>query len=163
MSTSSFRTLVLVVLAAMVIVTVPRSVAGADSLIPLKVEVGVGDEEGPKEVSKTIQLFLLLTVLSLAPAILVMVTSFTRIVVVLGFVKRALSTTEVPPQQVVAGLAQHHRQLGPPGFLHVQPCIGLVPMCVVLHRQGERSHRILSRLTSQLRGSPRTQNTQRNA
>jgi flagellar biosynthetic protein FliP len=52
-----------------------------------------------------LQLLALLTVLTLAPAILIMMTSFTRIVVVLGFVRRALSTQEVPPTQVLIGLA----------------------------------------------------------
>ncbi|WP_404980572.1 flagellar type III secretion system pore protein FliP [Carboxydichorda subterranea] len=53
----------------------------------------------------TLQILVLLTVLSLAPAILVMVTSFTRIVIVLSFVRNALSTPQVPPNQVLVGLA----------------------------------------------------------
>ena len=52
-----------------------------------------------------VQLFLLITVLSLAPAILVLMTSFTRIVVVLSFVRNALGTQQLPPTQVVIGLA----------------------------------------------------------
>ena len=46
-----------------------------------------------------------MTVLTMAPAILIMLTSFTRIAVVLGFIRRALSTQEVPPTQVLIGLA----------------------------------------------------------
>jgi flagellar biosynthetic protein FliP len=57
------------------------------------------------QISTGIQLLLMLTVLSLAPAILVMITSFVRIVIVLGFVRRAMSTPEVPPNQVLLGLA----------------------------------------------------------
>jgi len=53
----------------------------------------------------TVELFLLLTVLSLAPAILVMMTSFTRIVVVLSFLRQALGTAQVPPNQVLIGLS----------------------------------------------------------
>ncbi|MFK3961001.1 flagellar type III secretion system pore protein FliP [Pseudalkalibacillus hwajinpoensis] len=58
-----------------------------------------------EDVSITIQLVLLLTVLSLAPAILVLMTCFTRIVVVLSFVRSALATQSMPPNQVLIGLA----------------------------------------------------------
>lgn len=57
------------------------------------------------QVATGLQILALLTVLSLAPAILIMLTSFTRIIIVLGFVRRALSTQEVPPTQVLIGLA----------------------------------------------------------
>ena len=53
----------------------------------------------------TLEIAFLVIVLSLAPAILVMVTSFTRIVIVLSFVRRALNTQELPPNQVITGLA----------------------------------------------------------
>lgn len=55
--------------------------------------------------SATLQLLVLLTVLTLAPAILVMVTCFTRIVVVLALLRQALATPQLPPNQVVIGLA----------------------------------------------------------
>jgi len=55
--------------------------------------------------SSTISIILLLTVLSLAPAILVLMTSFTRIVIVLGFVRTSLATQQMPPNQVLIGLA----------------------------------------------------------
>ncbi|MBN8208693.1 flagellar type III secretion system pore protein FliP [Bacillus sp. NTK071] len=58
-----------------------------------------------EDVSVTVQLVLLLTVLSLAPAILVLMTCFTRIVVVLSFVRSALATQSMPPNQVLVGLA----------------------------------------------------------
>jgi flagellar biosynthetic protein FliP len=51
------------------------------------------------------QIFLLMTVLSLAPAILIMVTSFTRIVIVLSLMRRALGTMQMPPNQIMIGLA----------------------------------------------------------
>src|SRR5690606_4955970 len=53
----------------------------------------------------TLQIMALLTVLTLAPAILVMLTSFTRIVVVLSFVRSALALQQMPPNQVIIGLA----------------------------------------------------------
>ncbi len=51
------------------------------------------------------QIFLLMTVLSLAPAILIMLTSFTRVVIVLSLLRRALGTMQMPPNQVLIGLA----------------------------------------------------------
>jgi flagellar biosynthetic protein FliP len=63
------------------------------------------DAKDPQHVSTTIEIVFLLTVLSLAPALLVMVTSFTRIVIVLSFVRRAIGTQELPPNQVITGLA----------------------------------------------------------
>ena len=59
----------------------------------------------PQQVSSTIQVILLLTVLSLAPAILVMMTCFTRIIIVLGLLRQALATQQLPPNQVLFGLA----------------------------------------------------------
>ena len=55
--------------------------------------------------SSAVQIFLLLTVLSLAPAILVLMTSFTRVVVILSFVRNALGTHQLPPTQVIIGLS----------------------------------------------------------
>ncbi|HEX6923690.1 MAG TPA: flagellar type III secretion system pore protein FliP [Bacillales bacterium] len=59
----------------------------------------------PADVATTVQLFLLLTVLTLAPAILVLMTSFTRIVIILSFVRTALATRQMPPNQVLIGLS----------------------------------------------------------
>jgi flagellar biosynthetic protein FliP len=55
--------------------------------------------------SSTISIILMLTVLSIAPAILVLMTSFTRIVIVLSFVRTSLATQQMPPNQVLIGLA----------------------------------------------------------
>ncbi|CUS31601.1 flagellar type III secretion system pore protein FliP [Candidatus Nitrospira nitrificans] len=61
--------------------------------------------DGPKQTAVTIQILILLTVLSLAPALFIMVTSFTRIVIVLAFLRQALGTQSVPPNQVLLSLA----------------------------------------------------------
>ena len=61
--------------------------------------------EDPADVSTTLQLLLLLTVLSIAPGILVLMTSFTRIIIVLSFVRTGLGTQSMPPNQVLVGLA----------------------------------------------------------
>lgn len=61
--------------------------------------------QDPRNVSAAIQLLLLVTVLSLAPAFLVMVTSFTRIIVVLSLVRNAIGIPQLPPNQVLIGMA----------------------------------------------------------
>ena len=68
------------------------------------VSIDLGDGSQPASVS-ALSLVLLITVLSLAPAILVLMTSFTRIVIVLGFVRTSLGTQQTPPNQVLIGLA----------------------------------------------------------
>lgn len=60
---------------------------------------------GPQESLQTVQILLMLTVLSVAPAILVLTTAFTRIVVVLGFLRTAIGTQQLPPNQILVGLA----------------------------------------------------------
>ncbi len=69
--------------------------------------LGDGPQEwtSPQGLSSTLQVMLLLTVLSLAPAILLMTTSFVRIIVVLGLLRQALGTQQLPPSQVITSLA----------------------------------------------------------
>ena len=68
----------------------------------LTLDLGNGTTQ---QASTSIQILLLLTVLSIAPAILVLMTSFTRIIIVLSFVRNALGTQQMPPNQVLVGLA----------------------------------------------------------
>ncbi len=63
------------------------------------------EQVAPEGLSATLSIVLLLTVLSLAPAILVMCTSFTRIVVVLSLLRQAIGTQSLPPSQIIVGLA----------------------------------------------------------
>ena len=70
-----------------------------------QINLGVGEAKNPRDVVGALQILLLLTILALAPTLLVMVTSFTRIIVVLSFVRTALGTQQVPPNQVLVGLA----------------------------------------------------------
>ena len=69
------------------------------------VNLGFKSTENPEEVVSAIKLIAILTVLTLAPAILIMMTSFTRIVIVLSFVRQALGTQQMPPNQLLVGLA----------------------------------------------------------
>ena len=76
------------------------------SALPMpKLSIEVGKATKPEDVSVTLQILLLMTILSLAPAILILTTAFTRIIVVFYFVKQALGTPQMPPAQVLVGLA----------------------------------------------------------
>src|SRR5688572_8045480 len=59
----------------------------------------------PGDMVSVLRIIILLTVLTLAPAILIMMTSFTRIVVVLSFLRQSLGTQQIPPNQLIVGLA----------------------------------------------------------
>ncbi len=69
------------------------------------VELRVTGSESPQQLSASLQVLLLLTVLATAPALLILMTSFTRIVIVLSLVRSAVGVPTVPPNQVVVGLA----------------------------------------------------------
>lgn len=66
---------------------------------------GIEDAQTPKQISTALQVILLLTVLSMAPSILLMTTCFTRIVIVLGFIRQAMGTQNMPPTQIILGLS----------------------------------------------------------
>jgi flagellar biosynthetic protein FliP len=76
----------------------------APPVIPF-IDLSIRNPEGGQEVAFSLQLLLLLTVLSLAPSIIILMTSFLRISIVLDFIKRALSLQQVPPNQVLMGIA----------------------------------------------------------
>ncbi len=84
-----------------------RPTSGLPTTVPLVplVDLRVRNPSSGQEVAFSVQLLLLLTALSLAPSILILVTSFLRISIVLDFVKRALSLQQVPPNQVLMGIA----------------------------------------------------------
>ena len=74
--------------------------------IPLpSISIGIKPVEEPEELVTTLEILLILTVLALAPSILVLFTSFTRIIVVFSFLRNALGTRQTPPNQVLIGLA----------------------------------------------------------
>lgn len=80
-------------------------VAAAQPVPIPTVSIGIKEAEGPAEVSVLVQILLLLTVLSLAPAILIMMTSFTRLAVVFSFLRHAMGTQQMPPNQIIIALA----------------------------------------------------------
>lgn len=70
-----------------------------------KVSVQVGEAGEPSELSTTLQIVILMTVLALAPSILIMVTSFIRFTVVLSFLRNAMGIHQAPPNQLLVALA----------------------------------------------------------
>ncbi|MBU5611565.1 flagellar type III secretion system pore protein FliP [Geomonas azotofigens] len=79
--------------------------AGAEPLSLPTVSLGVGKVSKPADVSVVLQIFFVMTIISLAPSLLMMTTSFTRIVVVLSFLRSALGTQQAPSNQIVVGLS----------------------------------------------------------
>ena len=69
------------------------------------VNIGVGNANSPQEFTQGVQLLILLTVLTLAPSIVIMTTAFIRIVIVLSLTRQAIGTPALPPNQVLVGLA----------------------------------------------------------
>lgn len=69
------------------------------------VNLGFKTTDNPNEVVNTIKLVLIMTVLTLAPAILIMMTGFTRIIIVLSFLRQALGVQQMPPNQLLIGLS----------------------------------------------------------
>jgi len=69
------------------------------------INLGLTSTDNPKKVATALEILAMLTVLSVAPAILLMMTSFTRLIVVFGFLRMALGTQQMPPNQVLIGLS----------------------------------------------------------
>lgn len=70
-----------------------------------KIGLDIEAADNPQDVALSMQILFLLTILSLAPSLLIMLTSFTRIIIVLSFTRSALGTNTMPPNQVLIGLA----------------------------------------------------------
>ena len=70
-----------------------------------KIGLDIETAENPQDVALSMQILFILTIISLAPSILIMLTSFTRIIIVLSFTRNALGTQQMPPNQVLIGLA----------------------------------------------------------
>lgn len=96
---------VLGALLLVVVTLVLAATAGAEPLSLPTVSVGVGKVSKPADVSVVLQIFFVMTIISLAPSLLMMTTSFTRIVVVLSFLRSALGTQQAPSNQIVVGLS----------------------------------------------------------
>jgi len=70
-----------------------------------EISFALSQTSNPEAINSALQILLALTVLTLAPSLIILVTSFTRIIIVLGFIRNALATQQTPPNQVLIGIA----------------------------------------------------------
>jgi flagellar biosynthetic protein FliP len=106
------RTILIAVALSTILLTSAKRASGQEvPNFPGKIEIPTSLTAGPERwtspegLSSTLQVMLILTVLSLAPAILLMTTCFVRIVIVLGILRQALGTQQLPPSQVITATA----------------------------------------------------------
>lgn len=95
-----------ILLPSLVLSVIPLVALGADgpNLPSLSVQMSSGQAE-PQKVALALEIMALFTVLSIAPSIVLTVTSFTRIIIVFHFLRLAMGTQQMPPNQVLAALA----------------------------------------------------------
>ncbi len=91
-------------LSRLLAVIVIPAVSMGQNILP-KITMGLEEASGPSDFVMTMQIVFLITILSLAPSILIMMTSFTRLVIVFHFLRSALATQTVPSNQILIGLA----------------------------------------------------------
>jgi flagellar biosynthetic protein FliP len=94
----------MLLLCLVVLLASAAGVEAEDFVFP-SLKIGVDKADGPGDVSLLLQIIFLLTVLTVSPAILILTTSFTRVAVVLSFLRQALGTQQTPSNQVIAGMA----------------------------------------------------------
>lgn len=100
------RIILFLVLATLALLAAQPAWAQEGGAIKLpSISLGVEEATSPEQISTALQVVILLTVLTLAPAILIMTTSFTRIAVVLSLLRNALGTQQMPPAQIIVGLS----------------------------------------------------------
>ncbi len=97
--------LTLLIAAFGLLATLPGHAAPASATLSVPTIPGIGTAKNPQQVANTLQILMLMTVLTLAPALLIMTTAFTRIVIVLSFLRSAIGAQNIPPNQVMLGLA----------------------------------------------------------
>lgn len=103
-TTKFFFAVLFIIIFTQVAVGQPTTPTAQGFQVP-NVSISIGSQTGKNDLPVTLQILGLITVLALAPSILVMMTCFTRIVVVLHFLKQAIGTQTQPPGQLLAGLA----------------------------------------------------------
>ncbi len=94
--------------------------AYAQNMAMPKIQLGVGTSQNPKDVAVTLQILMMMTILTLAPSILIMTTAFTRIIIVFSILRSALGTPQIPPNQIVVGLSLFLT------FFVMQPTLGKI-------------------------------------
>ncbi len=90
---------------AVLLIMIATGLLHAQGVTIPSISLGVQEAGSPDDVVGVLQVLFILTILALAPSIMIMVTAFTRIIVVLGFLRQALGTQQMPPMQVLTALA----------------------------------------------------------
>ncbi|HBR28971.1 MAG TPA: flagellar biosynthetic protein FliP [Firmicutes bacterium] len=98
------RRLVIGLLLGLILILFSSEVSLGQPILP-NIEIGWNNADDPEQVAASLRILVLITILSLAPAILIMTTAFTRIVVVLSFTRSAIGLQQSPSNQVMIGLA----------------------------------------------------------
>ena len=99
------RKIYFIFIAIIIMAILPARNAFAEPLFPFKFTFGIEPNDNQQQLSSSIQILILITILTLAPSIIMMMTSFTRVVIVLSFMRNALGTQQMPPNQILIGLA----------------------------------------------------------
>jgi flagellar biosynthetic protein FliP len=98
----AFAPLFIIILLIIIHISIPDTCFGESTTI---LGIDISDPENPGKISVALQIFVLMTIFSLAPSILIMMTSFTRIVIVMSLLRQVIGTHQMPPNQVVIGLS----------------------------------------------------------
>jgi flagellar biosynthetic protein FliP len=99
------KKLIIIMCVLISVLLLQTAVQAAPNIPVPRIGLNMEPAESPEDVSLSLQILFILTILSLAPAILIMTTGFTRIIIVLSFIRNALATQQTPPNQVLIGLA----------------------------------------------------------
>ncbi len=95
----------IILISVVAIILYDNNVANATTLPIPSIQFGVSEAQSTKDVAVALEIVALLTILTLAPAILILMTSFTRLIIVFHFLRQAIGTQSSPPNQVMVGLA----------------------------------------------------------
>lgn len=96
---------IIVILLAIIVVETPVQAQPESDEDPIRLGLNIEGMDTPSGVVDGFEILLVFTILTLAPSILIMMTSFTRIIIVLSFIRNALGTQQMPPNQVLIGIA----------------------------------------------------------
>lgn len=95
----------LMLITIIILISITGNVYAEPQLSLLGRDITLGESENPDNLVFSLQILFILTILTLAPSILIMMTSFTRLIIVLSFIRNALGLQQIPPTQVIIGLA----------------------------------------------------------
>ncbi|GBD88087.1 flagellar biosynthetic protein FliP precursor [bacterium BMS3Abin03] len=96
----------IIIILFLILISFAANAQQQNTTIPFpKIGINIGTASNPQDISVTLQILLLMTVLALAPSLLIMTTSYLRLIIAFHFLKSALGTQQMPPGQLLAGIA----------------------------------------------------------